>query len=505
MKTKHTAIEFKQITKQFPGVRALTDVSFSIEEAEIHSIVGENGAGKSTLMNILGGLFGPTEGSVLYFGETVDITNEQASLQLGIGVVYQELKLCGNLSVTENIFLGRELRTTQKRLDWVQMEAVTQQVLHSLGSSIGPRALVKSLTIAEQQIIEIAKSLARDIKVLILDEPTSALTLHESQKLFENIRELKSQGVTVIYISHRLEEILELSDRISVLRDGQYKGTFNAQDVDINRLVTLIAGQKLIGALDKKASKRPKVEEDREPTLIVNNLSSSDGRVDSVSFSLHSGEILGLYGVQGAGRTELLECLFGLRAVHSAEIYLNGKQLHITSPSQAIDEGFAMVPEDRRRSGIFPNFSIQENIAISNPRSCTKRLGWLDRKRMRSISQKLKQTIGIKTPDVDQNIMNLSGGNQQKVIIARWLETNPSIFLVDELTRGVDVGAKTEIFSVLDSLRDRGMGILLVSSEIQEVVAEADRVLVMKDGRIVKELVGDAVTKDKIIHHALIG
>jgi ABC-type sugar transport system ATPase subunit len=503
--SKNPIVQFKGITKKFPGVLALSDINLSINPGEIHSIVGENGAGKSTLMNILGGLYTPSNGIIYFNGEEVSFANEQASLLMGIAVVYQELKLCPNMNITENIFLGRELKNSKKRLDWKLMRLESEKVLKSLGVNLSPDTLVKSLSIAEQQVIEIAKSLSRDIKVLVLDEPTSALTISESQKLFENIQKLRDQGVAVIYISHRLEEVMELSDRISVLRDGIYRGTFNSGEVDITALVKLIAGDKLLQVLENQSSEEKKTKGDELPYFRVENLSSVDGSVKDVSFSLYRGEILGFYGVQGAGRTELLETIFGLRKMKEGSIFLEDKLLENTNPIAAIKNGFAMVPEDRRRSGLFPNMNIVENINISNSDDISSGLGWLDKKNMESISEKYRSKIGIKTKDIFENIMHLSGGNQQKVIIGRWLASHPKVFLVDELTRGVDVGAKAEIFSVLRMLRDNGLGIILVSSELQELIAESDRVLVLKDGKIVTELTGANINKDQIVKHALIG
>ena len=498
-------IDFIDISKQFFGVKALTDVSLSVNSGEVHSIVGENGAGKSTLMNILGGLFPPSAGEVRFQGNAVRLINEQAALQLGIGVVYQELKLCPNLSITENIFLGRELRGKGSRLNWPEMKKKSSDVLSSLGSVLDPDIIVRRLSIAEQQIVEIAKVLSRNVKVLVLDEPTSALTLNESKELFKNIRKLKAEGVAVIYISHRLEEVLELSDRVSVLRDGRFKGTFLRSEIDINSLVKLIAGDKLTDELGHRASSQKRRDNAGPQCLSVRNLSSADGKVKNTSFELNRGEILGFYGIQGAGRTELLESIFGMRKIAGGEIFLNGSPVENKTVAAAIKNGFAMVPEDRRRTGLFPNMNISENINMSNVTDISTGTGWLKKKSMKKISEKYRAEIGIKTRDIYQNIMQLSGGNQQKVIIGRWLAARPSIFLVDELTRGVDVGAKAEIFSVLKKLRDDGLGIILVSSEIQEVIAESDRVLVMRDGQIVKELIGDEITKDNIVENALIG
>ncbi len=497
-------VQFKNISKSFNKVQALSNVSMSINSGEVHSIVGENGAGKSTLMNILGGLFEPTTGEIFIDGKQKVLTSEQDALKLGIGVVYQELKLCPNLNLTENIFLGRELRQG-RRINWKEMHRRSEEVLKSLGIYISPTTLVKHLSVAQQQIIEIAKSLSKKIKVLVLDEPTSALTITESLMLFENIRKLRDSGVAIIYISHRLEEVLDLSDRISVLRDGKYKGTFNKKDVDINDLVRLIAGAKFSQELETSAQTKKPSRPVGDPYLKIINLSSADGTVKNVSFELFKGEVLGVYGIQGAGRTEMLETLFGLRKKISGTIQLNGVEVKNINPQMAIKNGFAMIPEDRKHIGILPNMNICENIITSCSEKITNCIGWMKKKEMNFIANKFKNDIGIKAINVMQNICNLSGGNQQKVLISRWLSTDPKVFLVDELTRGVDVGAKVEIFEILRTLRDKGLGIVLVSSELQEVLVESSRVLVMKNGNIVKELVGEDITKDNIVEQALVG
>ena len=498
-------VEFKDISKSFNKVQALRDVSITIREGEVHSIVGENGAGKSTLMNILGGLFPPTTGTIKISGQEVTLPNEQAALNLGIGVVYQELKLCPNLNVTENIFLGRELRKNGRALDWKRMHKITEEVMKSLGIFIVPTTLIKHLSVAQQQVVEIAKSLAKDVRVLVLDEPTSALTITESTMLFENVKKLRDKGVAIIYISHRLEEVLELSDRISVLRDGKYRGTFDKCEVGIADLVRLIAGDKFSRELEESANMKKPPKPEGEPYLQVERLCSVDGSVKNVSFELFAGEVLGFYGVQGAGRTEVLETIFGLRKKKSGVIRLEGKEIENINPMEAIRNGFAMIPEDRKQVGILPNMNICENINTSCPGAIVNILGWINKSKMFEIAGKLKEDVGIKAKSIFQNILNLSGGNQQKVVISRWLATEPKVFLMDELTRGVDVGAKAEIFTILRNLREQGLGIVLVSSELQEVLVESSRVLVMRNGEIVKELVGEEITKDNIVENALIG
>ena len=494
-------IEFNAISQLFPGVKALDDVSFTIAPGEIHAVVGENGAGKSTLMKILAGEYPPSGGEIRLCGKVFRAENQQRALELGIGIVYQELRLCPNLTVVENIFLGHELRTPRRRLNWPEMSARARSLLDSLGSALPVSRKVKALSIAEQQIVEIAKVIAKRAEVLILDEPTSALALTETENLLGTIRGLNREGVTILYISHRMEEIFAISDRISVLRDGRYLGTLRTVDSQPERVVEMIAGEKLTKTLQREPAARRELG---EPILEVEHLARSGSFAD-VSFTLHRGEILGVYGLQGAGRTELLETLFGIAPRAAGTVRLFGREVHPDSPRAAIDLGMAMVPEDRRRAGIFPNLNIEENINTSNPKAVTTGGGLLKRGAVRSIAEQLITRIGIKPPRPLQNITRLSGGNQQKVIIARWLATNPKLLLVDELTRGVDVGAKAEIYTVLRTLRARGLAIILVSSEVEQVLSESDRILIMNDGALTATLTGPELTKENIITYALQG
>jgi ABC-type sugar transport system ATPase subunit len=491
---------FRNITKRFPGVTALDDVSFSIRKAEIHAIVGENGAGKSTLMNILGGEIQPDAGEVIIEGSPVVLPNPYASRRRGISIVYQELKLCPNLTVVENLYLGRE-KEGGGRVNWRRMAGEAAKVLESIGANVSPRELVSRLSIAEQQQVEIAKAISMNAWLIIMDEPTSALTHRETAQLFKNLFYLRDEkNVTIIFISHRLEEVFEISERITVLRDGKYLGTEIRKDTKPDEIVSLIAGRQLASELTSSHGKR---ELKAETVLEVKNLSW--GRhVQNVAFSLHEREILGIYGLQGAGRTELLETIFGIHRPDSGEILVNGKSTSIGSPQAAIRNGIAMVPEDRRRAGLFSNFSVKDNIGVAILESVNF-LGFLRFRRIVEIAQKFIASIGIKVKDVGQIIGSLSGGNQQKVIISRWLATRPKIFLMDEPTRGIDVGAKVEIFSILRGLREEGLSILLVSSELEEVISESDRLLVMRNGKIVADLVDKDINKETVLHYAMQG
>lgn len=493
-------IDFKNITKKYPGVIALDNVSVSIKSGEIHAIVGENGAGKSTLMNILGGEILPDMGEIVLNGKTVHIPNPHAARLNGISIVYQELKLCPNLSVVENIYLGRERESGGGRINWKKMNMESREVFQSLGVNINLKVAVRNLSIAEQQLVEIAKAISLKSDVLIMDEPNSALTLNETEKLFINLKSLKDQGVTIIFISHRLEEVFKIADRISVLRDGRYLGTYNTVETGIDEIVTLIAGKKLVSELSHKKSKDAKSD---AIALEVKDLRRGKN-FSHISFQLYEKEILGIYGLQGAGRTELLETIFGMENPDEGEIFVFGRSVHIKSPVDAIKNGFAMVPEDRRRSGLFSNLDVKDNIGISNTREIS-RFGFLKRNRLLEIAGEFVKMIEIKVRSITQMVRNLSGGNQQKVIISRWLATKPKIFLLDELTRGIDVGAKAEIYKILRRLRDDGLSILLVSSELPEVLAECDRVLVMRNGMLVADFPREIATKEKILRFALKG
>ena len=495
-------IKFENISKRFGGVQALDDVSFSIEPAKVHAIIGENGAGKSTLMNILSGLFAQASGRIIYQGKEVKIHSPHMAHELGIITVFQELKLCQNLTVAENLFLGREI-AKDGLMDWKTMNARAVKMLEDFGIDIDVKLKLKYLSVAQMQMVEIAKAVSQKVNVLILDEPTSALTVKETDTLFKNIYRLKEQGVTILFISHRLEEILEVSDEISVLRNGKYLGTFQTKDTNANEIVTLIAGKELAQEYLAQPRKAGKIE--TEVVLEVENLKRGK-KVDGISFKLHKGEILGFYGLQGSGRTEMLETLFGLYKKDHGTIKLYGKKSEIRNAGQAICQGIAFIPEDRKLSGIFNKMNILENMAIIHDKAITAGGFFLKPKSIRRIAEKYVQNLCIKCTSPKQLIGNLSGGNQQKVIVSRCLSTEPDIILLDEPTRGVDVGAKAEIYDILKSLKnDEGKSIVIVSSELPEIILLCDRVMIMRNGRITGELEGDEIAKEQILQYAFNG
>jgi ribose transport system ATP-binding protein len=489
---------FQGISKSFPGVLALDDVNFSIRRGEIHTVAGENGAGKSTLMKILSGWYPPNAGEVLFKGKAVHIADPLAALSLGISTVYQELMLCENLSVVENIYLGREMRRGGG-IDWKGMHERASTLLGGFGVRISTKALVKSLPIAHRQIVEIAKAINMNTEVLILDEPTSSLTVNETRVLFENLRKFKAQGMTIIFISHRLEEVFEITDRISVLRDGKYLGTYDAAATTPKAVISLIAGKELLKEIT--ASEAERERECPEIALEVKGLAR--GRYfREVSFALHTGEMLGFYGLQGAGRTELMQTLFGLYRPSAGEILLDGKRLSLRSPRDAIGHGFAFIPEDRRREGLFANLDVKDNMAVIHGRLITL-LTFVQNRKILAIAREYVERLSIKVTGFVQRMRNLSGGNQQKVIIGRSLSTAPRILIMDEPTRGIDVGAKAEIYKILRRLRsEERKAIVMVSSELEEVVAECDRVIVMFQGMISGELAGDEITKERVLRLA---
>ena len=494
-------IELENISKQFPGVTALQDVSFSIDVGEIHAIVGENGAGKSTLINILGGQYAATTGKIKYKEKEVHIKNQADSLAMGIGIVYQELKLCGNLTVTENIFLGQERDRNKKKIPWQKLDKTAKDLIEKLGGKFSTSEKLRHLSLAEQQLVEIARALSRNADVLIMDEPTSSLTVRESENLFKLMVSLKQQGKTIIYISHRMEEVFALSDRISVLRDGKYLGTFAKDEITQNQIVSLIAGKEMAQDLASRNIKAG--QPNAQPVLEIRNY-SRDGAFRNLNLSLYPGEILGIYGLQGSGRTEFLETMFGLAQPADGEMLYKGKIIKNKNTKEAIRRGFAMIGENRLKDGFFGKMSIKDNIcSVCTVRKTDKSHIRLNQKLLAEYADNVMQKLSVKAANREQLISQLSGGNQQKVIIGKWLTSKPSVLFVDEPTRGVDVGAKTEIFSILRKLSADGLPILLVSSELSEIIAQSNRILVMKEGAFVAEFDAKEVTKEKIIQAAI--
>lgn len=499
-------IEFSHVSKHFGAIKALRDVSFTIRKGECHAIIGENGAGKSTLMNILSGIYLPDGGNVLYKGEPVKISAPHVAGELGISTVYQELKLCPNLTITENIFLGRTKTTRLGVIQKGDMDEQARQMMEMFHIDLDVTQAVSRLSIAQMQLVELAKAIGKNADVLILDEPTSSLTAAETQTLFTVLERLKKEGRTLLFISHRLSEIFAIADRLSVMRDGAYLGTYDCGEIDENKVVKLITGNELYEELSGEQDEAGTAGGKQDVVLEVKNLNRGK-LVRDVSFRLYEGEILGLYGLQGSGRTELVETVFGLHPAESGEIVLRGEvqKKGIRSPGQAIRCEMGLLTEDRKNRGIFAKMDILENIAVIHNKKICGRFGILSRRKMEGMAQEYCRKLSVKMDSLQQNIQNLSGGNQQKVIIARMLSTDPGIILADEPTRGVDVGAKSEIFAIFHQLKKDKKSIILISSELKEVVKECDRVLVMRNGRIVGEVTDRENREEQILQYSFNG
>ncbi|XGV99799.1 MAG: sugar ABC transporter ATP-binding protein [Leptolyngbya sp. BL-A-14] len=490
-------LEMRGITKRFSSVPALQNVNLTIYPGEVHALMGENGAGKSTLMKILAGAYIADEGEIRINGEPMDIADPGKARRAGITLIYQELNVAPNLTVTENIFMGSELRRGQF-LDREQMERQASEVLAILGADFGPNDVVQNLSIAEQQQLEIARALKDKSRILVMDEPTAALSDRETERLFEVIRKLRSDGIAIIYISHRMEEVYALADRISVLRDGEYIGSLTRDEISAERLVQMMVGRSMGDFYEHKRQTNV-----GEAVLEVRDI--SDGRkVKSTSLTLHAGEIVGLSGLVGAGRTELSRLIFGADPKTSGEVYLNGKKLEIQSPGDAIAAGIGYVPEDRKDQGLFLEMSSGKNIALNSLKE-DARIGIINFGTIGKIASDAVRDFNIRLANLEIRAMDLSGGNQQKLLLARWLAIKPRVLLLDEPTRGVDIGAKSEIYRIISDLSAKGVAILMVSSELAEIVGMSDRVLVMREGQLVGELggaTGNEITQENIMAYA---
>lgn len=484
-------LEMRNITKEFPGVKALNNVNLKVKKGEVHVLVGENGAGKSTLMKILNGVYSMDAGEIIYKGKKIEIRTPRDAQEAGISIIHQELNLIPKLSVAENIFLGREPINKHGFINWKEIYTKTENLLKKLEIDVHPKTKVSKLGIAQQQMIEIAKALSFESNVIVMDEPTSALTEKEINKLFNVIKQLKDSGVAIIYISHRLDEIKKIGDRLTVLRDGNYIGTYNVDDIDIDTIIQLMVGRKL----DEKFPK--------EPTIILNEILevknlTQKNRLKNISFSLKRGEILGLAGLMGAGRTELARAIFGIDPIDSGEIYINGSKRNIKSPLDAIKNGLGLLPEDRRSQGLVHTMSVVENITLASIDNFIKKL-FINKKMEISTAQEYIKQVNIRTPSPLKKVCFLSGGNQQKVVLAKWLCANVEIIIFDEPTRGIDVGAKVEIYKLINNMAKNGKAIVLISSELPEILGMCDRILVMHEGKLNGEFSREEATQEKIL------
>ena len=489
-------LQMKNITKSYPGVLAVDDVSIRAKPGEIFSLVGENGAGKTTLMNVLNGVVPADSGEILIDGENVEVDSPRKALELGISMIHQELALIPQLTVGQNIYLGREPRRKVGGLiDWQKLYQSAEADLESLGIDIPVKAPIKTLTVAQQQLVEIAKALSYQSRIIVLDEPTSSLTDRESDVLFELMRSLREQNVTMIYISHRIEEVFDISDRIAVLRDGQLVGVNPVEDLTSQKVVQMMVGRDIDDFFTKSSTAEP-----GELILEARNLSSGSLLKD-VSLSLYKGEIVGLAGLVGAGRTKLARVLFGVDPIEKGEVKFEGKAVQIYSPRDAIRLGIGLVPEDRKDEGLFLGQSVRSNVAVTLFNQLI-RFGFIQYRRVNEWVRDIVDRLNIRTPSLQQRVRNLSGGNQQKVVIGRWLALSPKVLILDEPTRGVDVGAKAEIHQLMDELASQGISILMISSELPEVLGISDRILVMREGRLVGEFSREESTQDLIMQAA---
>ena len=499
-------LEMKNITKEFPGVKALNDVSFRVAEGEIHCLVGENGAGKSTLMKVLSGVYGygSYSGDILFAGEVQKFSNIADSEKAGIAIIYQELALIPEMTVYENIFLGHEIRKGFQ-IDWNETIKRAAEMLGKVRLSVNPEAKVMELGVGKQQLIEIAKALSKDVKLLILDEPTSALNENDSENLLNLLRELKEHGVTCILISHKLKEVIEIADSVTVLRDGKTIITLSAEkgEVTENALIKYMVGREIDNIYPARERKQI-----GDVVLEVRNWNAYSpvlGRkvLKDVSFHLRKGEIVGFAGLMGSGRTELALSLFGNPAGYriDGEMYIRGERQSFHHPKQAIQSGLAYVTEDRKGNGLILIQDVKQNITLANLRAIARR-SVVDNNAEVQVANEYKKSINIKTPTVEQKVLNLSGGNQQKVSVAKWLFVRPNILILDEPTRGIDVGAKFEIYTIMTRLVEQGMSIIMISSELPEVLGMSDRVYIVSSGRISGELPIQEATQEKIMHLA---
>lgn len=496
------ALEMKGISKEFPGVRALDDVTFSVRRGEIHALVGENGAGKSTLMKVLSGIYphGTYSGEIVIDGSARAFSCIKDSERAGVAIIYQEIALVKQLTVCENMMLGDEIASGGV-IDWDRSYLKAAGALSKVGLAINPATKVVNIGVGEQQLVEIAKALAKEARILILDEPTAALTEKEADNLLKILRELKASGVTCIYISHRLREVFEISDRITVLRDGKTVCTENTKELNEEKLIARMVGRELTQIYPrKKRTPGEVVMEVRDWT--VYDPSIDEKAVDDVSFSVRRGEILGIAGLVGAGRTELVMSLFGVWGrVVSGEITLLGKRLELKSAIDAISAGISLVSEDRKRYGLVLDMDINRNISLASLNRISS-AGVIDANDEIRHAERYTADLRIKTPSIEQKVKNLSGGNQQKVVLGKWLMTGPKVLILDEPTRGIDVGAKSEIYNIVNGLVDEGVCVIMISSELPEVLGMCDRILVMHEGRITGELgIGEA-TQERIMYHA---
>lgn len=492
---ENVLLRMNGINKSFSGVQALKNAALELRKGEVHALMGENGAGKSTLMKILTGIYKKDSGSINYLGKEVEFSGPAESEKAGISIVHQELNLLKDLTVAQNLFLGKEIMNGFI-IDNKKLNTEAKKVFEKLNIDIKPDEIMDKLTVGEQQMVEIAKVILSDAKIIVFDEPTAALTDSEISELFKVIEDLKAKGIGIIYISHRMDEIKKITDRVSVMRDGEYIGTIDTKTSSKDDIIKMMVGRVIFE--DPKA--KSNVSDDAKVVLEVKNVSRGK-LLKNISFKLHQGEILGFSGLMGSGRTEIARVIFGADKLDKGEIYINGKKVIINSPSDAVKNGIGYLSEDRKRYGLIVDKTVEHNTAIANINKFIKGM-FIDEKKIKEITDRYCDELKIKTPSGKQEVRKLSGGNQQKVVIAKWLTRDCDIFIFDEPTRGIDVGAKSEIYSLMDEIIKEGKSIIMISSELTEVLRMSDRIIVMCEGEITADMKIEDATQEKIMNAA---
>lgn len=483
------------LSKSYGGLHALSDVNFDLIKGEVHAVVGENGAGKSTMMKILAGIIHKDKGTIHFQGEQVEFRSPLEAIHAGIAVIHQELSVMPTLNIVENLFMGR-LPDRFGMVRWKELIKRAEELLSRVGLYIDPLTVMNSLSISQRQLIEIARTLSYKTKIIIMDEPNSSLAKVETDNLFSVIRDLKEKGISIVYVSHKIEEVLVISDRITVLRDGKYIGTIEKKEADADKVIQMMVGRELKRERGDRGFTRS-----GEPLLCVRELCSE--RFADISFDLYRGEILCFSGLVGCGRSEVMRSLMGAERPAAGTVQYEGEPVRFTSPATAIARGFAMVPEDRKKSSLFMNLSIKLNMSISRLPNLRKKSGFIDNQGVETLVEHYRSVLNLKAADLDFDVSSLSGGNQQKVVLARWLATEPKVLILDEPTHGIDVGAKAEIYNLIRKIASSGIGVILISSELPEVIAMADRIIVMHEGRITGELTRrEDFTEERIMAHA---
>lgn len=490
-------VSMEGISKSFPGVKALDNARFDLNSGEVHGLIGENGAGKSTLMKILTGVHTKDQGTVMYKGKKIENVTPRSAMEMGINIIHQELNLMPDLTVAQNMFIGREPKySIPVFINEHELNKMAKKVLQSMNLTIEPEELVEDLTVAQQQMVEIAKALSYNSEVLIMDEPTAALTESEIKELFLMIDKLKKQGVGIVYISHRMEELKQICDRITVMRDGCYIDTKEMDKVTITQIISMMVGREIYEKVENTG-----FEKEREVVLKVEGLNRGN-KIKDVSFELKKGEILGFAGLMGAGRTEVARAIFGADQKESGTIYMNNEKITIHNPSDAVKHGIGYLSEDRKRYGLVLGLDIETNNVLPSFKRYLNKLGFVKENKTKVAAEVQVESLDIKTPSIKQEVKNLSGGNQQKVVIAKWLTRDCDILIFDEPTRGIDVGAKGEIYRLLNDLAAQGKSIIMISSELQEIMRMSHRIIVMREGKITGELYPEEATQEKIMEYA---